>query len=140
MASIPIQGDFGVESPLTVVPPKKRGAKRVWYKPNHRSFGAFMKSDQMRDVTEEVARDIAVVATASVPAPSEETPADATDATYEVKRNAGLIKVGGNLRVKVVIEGRGRGAERAEFGGRGAKRYRTLAEAGSRFGDWKPVD
>lgn len=140
MARQLITGDSGLELPLRVIPPKPRGANRVWYKPNHRSFGAFMKSEQMRDVTADVAADIAAVATATQPPPSSDTDPDEVGATYTVKRESGNIKVGGNLRVRVDIEGEGPGVERAEFGTRGAKRYRTLAAAGSLFGDFKHTE
>ena len=133
MAGIPITGDFGIEFPLTVVAPKTRGAKRVWYVPNHRSFGAFMRSDQMRDVTEEVAHDIADVA-------AELSPKDTGDlaSSFTVKRNAGLMKVKGNLRVKVLVENRSRHAAPNEFGiGRVVRRHRMLLRAGARFGDVK---
>lgn len=134
-----ITGDFGIEEPLRVIPPKPRGVRRAWYKPNHRSFGAFMRSEQMRDVTTEVAKDVAVAATENAPPPSGDS--DAASATYEVKREAGIIKVSGNLRVKVEVVGKGREAERAEFAHRsGEGRYRNLARTASGFGDWKPLD
>lgn len=140
MARPVIPGNWDLVEPLKLVPPRP-GRRKVWYKPNNRSFGLFIKSEQMRDVTYEVARDVAIVATASFPAPSGDTPAAAaTPPTYEVKREAGFVKVGRNVRVRVIVEAQGEAAMRAEFGHRGAKRYRTLAEAASRFGDWKPVD
>lgn len=140
MARPTISGTWDIVEPLKLVPPRPRG-RRVWYKPNNRSFGLFIKSDQMRDATYEVARDVAVAATASFPAPSPNTPADAaTPPEYRVKREAGQIKVGRNIRVRVLIEASGPAATRAEFGHRGSARYRTLASAASRFGDWKPLD
>lgn len=141
MAGEVIPNPAGLEFPLRVVPPKPRGSGRVWYKPNHRSFGAFIKSEQMRDVTEEVAKDVAMAATSGAPAPSEKTPASHAAPVYTVKREAGLFKVGGNLRVKVEVIGKGSAAERAEFGLNGGDgRHRNLARAGSHYGDWKPVD
>lgn len=134
MAGVPIAGDFGIEFPLTVVAPKTRGAQRVWYVPNHRSFGAFMRSEQMRDVTEEVAKDIAHVA-------AELSPVDTGDlaSSFKVKREAGLMKVGGNLRVKVLVENNSDHAAANEFGiGRlGPRGRRMLLRAGARFGDTK---
>ena len=114
--------------------------QRVKYVPNNRSFGAFMKSEQIRGPVADVAAEIAALATATVPPPSANTDPDRAAASYEVEREAGLLLIGGNLRVMVRVEGTGDGVERAEFGSRGGKRYRTLANAGSRLGDWKPID
>ncbi len=137
MARALISGDFGIEEPLRVIPPKPRAARAAWYKPNHRSFGAFIRSEQMRDVTADVAQDIAATASATVPAPHADTDPDRVVATYSVVREAGLIKVSGNLRVRVFVHGDGEGVERAEFGGPRNKRYRNLAKAASKFGDWR---
>lgn len=140
MAGQPILGDFGVEFPLTVVPPKPRGSGRVWYRMNHRSFGAFMRSDQMRDVTEEVAEDIAALAAEYSPVSNRGGNQDGKRMRdqFTVKRNAGLLKVGGNLRVMVEVENRARSAAPNEFGTRRNKRHRMLGRAGAAFGDFKP--
>ncbi len=141
MAGQLIVGDFGgIEFPLRVVPPKTRGTRRVWYKPNHRSFGAFMKSDQMRDVTEEVAQDIAALARELSP---QSTRGGIQDGfrmrdQFKVERNAGLLKVGGNLRVRVIVSNDARSAAPNEFGTRNNKRQRMLGRAGAAFGDFKP--
>lgn len=135
MAGQPIPNTGNLEFPIRVVPPKPKGSGRAWYRPNHRSFGAFMKSEQMRDVTAEVAEDIGQLAAATQPAPSETDP-ERTGSTYTVQRESGLVKVAGNLRVRVDINGDGPGVERAEFGGSRWTRFRTLAAAASKFGDW----
>lgn len=140
MAGQPILGDFGIEFPIRVVPPKTRGSGRVWYKPNHRSFGAFMKSEQMRGVTVEVAEDIALLARQYTPT------GDSEDGhlrdNFQVKREAGLLKVGGNLRVKVEVFNDSEYAAAVEFGlsrsnriGTGGRRM--LLRAGAQFGDVK---
>jgi hypothetical protein len=129
----------GLEHPIEGVPRMPRG-QRVKYVPNHRSFGAFIKSEQMRKPTAEVAEDIAALASATQPPPHEDTDPDSVGATYKVKREGGLVKVGGNLRVRVYVEGTGPGVERAEFGTEGQVRYRTLGRAGAKFGDLKHTE
>ena len=124
----------GIEKPILGTPRMRKG-ERTRYVPNHRSFGAFMKSEQMRDVTTQVAEDIANTATGTQPPPTSDS--EHAGATYKVKRMAGFAKVAGNIRVRVLVEGRGDGVERAEFGTNGETRYRTLAAAGGKFGDFK---
>lgn len=133
----------GLEFPLTGKPRIPVG-KRAHYVPNHRSFGAFMKSEQMRDATAEVAQDIAITAAGKTP-----TGQDGTEhrglharvrAGFRVRREAGLIKVGGNLRVRVDVFNEEDGAGVVEFGARGLPRSRPLGEAGAAFGDFKPED
>lgn len=129
----------GIESPLTGVPRMRHG-QRVKYVPNHRSFGAFMKSDQMRDVTEEVAVDIAETAKGLSPVSTRGGDQEGRRMRdqFEVIRNAGLIKVDGNLRVKVEVVNGARSAAPNEFGTRRNKRHRMLGRAGAKFGDFKP--
>lgn len=121
----------------------RMGSRRVVYVPNHRSFGAFMRSDQMRDVTEEAARDIAGLAAAFTPEAKE----GALEHTglharvkggFKVKRGAGLIRVGGNLRVRVDVINDADGAALVEFGSRGVPRVRMLGRAGAVIGEFKP--
>ena len=125
--------------PLIGVPRMRRG-ETVRYVPNHRSFGAFMKSDQMRDVTEEVAGDIADTAKALSPVSSRGGDQDGRRMRdqFRVVRNAGQLKVGGNLRVKVEVVNGARSAAPNEFGTRRNKRHRMLGRAGARYGDFKP--
>lgn len=133
----------GLEKPIVGVPRMPSGT-RVMYVPNHRSFGAFMRSDQMRDVTEDVANDIALAAAALTPTKKggrirERTGLHArVKGGFRVKRDAGLMKVGGNLRVKVTVINSEPGAPLVEFGGRGLARRRMLGRAGAKFGDFKP--
>lgn len=132
--------DFGdLEKPILGTPRMRRG-QHVKYVPNHRSFGAFMRSDQMRDVTEEVAEDIADVAKQLSPVSSRggEQEGRRMRDRFEVVRQAGLLKVGGNLRVKVEVINNARSAAPNEFGTRRNKRHRMLGRAGARFGDFKP--
>lgn len=135
--------DFAdIEKPIVGHPRMRRGL-RSKYVPNHRSFGAFIRSEQMRDVTEEVAKDVMLDANATAPPPTEGTDPDRVGAAYKVTRQGGLIKVSGNLRVRVLVESLADdgAAARAEFGhNAGEGRYRHLANVGSRHGQWKPVD
>lgn len=109
--------------------------RRVWYKPDHRSFGAFIRSEQMRDVTAEVAGDIA--RTASELAPRSDGPGPHMADQFKVVREAGFMKVGGNIRVKVEVVNDDPAAPVNEFGGKHNKRHHMLARAGGMFGDWK---
>lgn len=136
MTGEPITGFDSIYEPIRVVPPKKRGSGRVWYKMNNRSFGAFMRSDQMRDVTVDVAEDIVPYAVALTPRSDGPGPHVADD--FKVKREAGLIRVAGNIRVRVDIENNNDAAAVNEFGGPNNRRVRMLARAASEFGDFKP--
>jgi hypothetical protein len=113
---------------------------RAKYVPNHRSFGAFLRSDQMRDVTEEVAKDIAGLAKEYSPESSRGGDQDGRRMKdqFVVERQAGLLKVGGNLRVQVIVSNNARSAAPNEFGTRRNKRHRMLGRAGAAFGDFKP--
>ena len=121
--------------------PRMRIGERVRYVPNHVSFGAFMKSQQMRDVTADVANDIA--ATAAAKTPSEKAGAKEhtglharVKAGYRVRKARGLLRVGGNLRVKVEVVNDADGSALVEFGAPGVPPSRSLGQAGSDFGDW----
>lgn len=129
----------GIEKPLTGIPRMSR-RQRVKYVPNHASFGAFMKSDQMRDVTEDVAKDIAAVAKSLSPQSSRggEQEGRRMRDQFRVVRNAGTLKVSGNLRVRVLVENPARSAAPNEFGTPRTKRHRMLGRAGAMFGDFKP--
>jgi hypothetical protein len=146
MAGQPIVGDFGLESPLTIVPPMPRGTRVAWYKPNHRSFGAFMRSEQMRGVTAEVAVDIAILAHQLTPVGTEPHDEGSDQRPlrdrFEMKREAGLMEVDGNLRVKVEVVNDAEYAAAVEFGLSrsnqiGARGRRMLLRAGAQFGDVK---
>ena len=132
----------GIEKPITATSVRFRRGQRAKYVPNHRSFGAFMRSDQMRDVTEEVAKDIAQEAKNLSPTSSRGGDQDGKRMRdqFKVERNAGLMKVGGNLRVKVIVSNNARSAAPNEFGTRKNKRHRMLGRAGAKFGDFKPED
>jgi hypothetical protein len=133
-------GDWdGIEKPILGVPKMRRG-ERVRYVPNHPSFGAFMKSDQVRDPTAEVAEDIALLAKEFSPQSKRGGDQEGRRMRdqFKVVKNAGFIKVSGNIRVKVEVENPARSAAPNEFGTRKNKRYRMLGRAGAVFGDFKP--
>lgn len=140
MAGEVIRGNYNLESPLTRVPPKRRGAKRVWYVPNHRSFGAFMRSEQMRSVTYEVSLDIADLAKEYSPVSQRGGDQDGKRMRdqFRVIRNVGNMRVGGNWRVMVWVVNDARSAAPNEFGTRNNNRHRMLGRAGAVFGDFKP--
>lgn len=128
-----------LEHPIAGTPRMRRG-ESVRYVANRRSFGAFLRSDQMRDVTEEVAKDIAEEARTLSPVSQRGGDQDGRRMRdqFKVVRNAGLLKVGGNLRVKVEVVNDARSAAPNEFGTRKNKRHRMLGRAGAKFGDFKP--
>lgn len=137
-----IPNPAGLHLPIRVVPPKPKGSGRVWYRPNHRSFGAFMKSDQMRDATEEVAEDIAERAAELSPVSQRGGQQDGKRMRdqFEVRAQAGFIKVAGNIRVVVEVENNARSAAPNEFGTSKNRRHRMLGRAGAEYGDFKPED
>lgn len=125
--------------PLTAVPKMRRG-EHVRYVPNHRSFGAFIKSDQVRDPVAEVAEDIAEAAEGFSPESSRGGAQEGKRMKdqFSVVKQAGFMKVGGNIRVKVEVVNPARSAAPNEFGTRKNKRHRMLGRAGALFGDFKP--
>lgn len=132
---------MGLVHPELGTPRMGRG-ERVRYVPNHRSFGAFIRSDQMRDATADAAQDIAALATAM--APSSDGGEDSegfrsrVKSGYRVQRAGGFLRVGGNYRVRVLVTNDVEGSALLEFGARGLKRYRVLGRAGAKIGTFKP--
>lgn len=126
---------------MTEIKPPAMGARRAVFRPNHKEFGQFILSDQMRDVTAEVAVDIAVLAGQF--APRRKNRGQVPDGTsmaerFRVNREAGTLKVERNLRVKVEVYNEATSAAPNEFGGKRNKRHRMLGRAGAAFGDFKP--
>lgn len=120
--------------------PRMLPGERVRYVPNHRSFGAFIKSDQMRDPTAEVAQDIALLAREFSPVSKRGGKQEGVRMRdqFRVIKEAGFIKVNRNIRVLVEIVNDARSAAPNEFGTRRNKRHRMLGRAGAAFGDFKP--
>lgn len=131
-----------LENPITATSVRFAPGQHAKYVPNHRSFGAFMRSDQMRDVTGDVADDIATLAAEPIPESSGGAGSTGLHSRvkhgFKVKRMAGLMKVAGNLRVRVDVVNDADGSALLEYGGRGLKRMRMLGRAGALFGDFKP--
>lgn len=121
-------------------PPKKMGRRRAIYKPNHSledGIGGLMRSEQMRRPTAAAAKDIAQLAAAFTPRSAGPGPhlADA----FEVEREAGLMKVSGNLRVQVNVVNKMRYAAAVEFGQGESDGRRMLGRAGAVIGEFKPT-
>lgn len=131
--------DQPLEFPLTGVPKMRRG-EHVRYVPNHRSFGAFIKSDQIRDPVAEVAEDMAEAAKGFSPESQRGGNQDGLRMRdqFSVEKNAGFIKVAGNIRIMVEIFNPARSAAPNEFGTKKNKAHRMLGRAGAMFGDFKP--
>ena len=126
-------------------------ARNAWYKENHESFGAFILSEGMRDVTAEVAHDIAALARRYAPRRrSGVTPDGAAMADqFRVNREAGTFRIDKYTRVMVEVFNSARSAAPNEFGVTDGtvgedgdptrnKRHRMLGRAGAAFGDFKP--
>lgn len=115
-------------------------ARHARYVRNKKEFGEFMRSEQMREVTNEVAQDIAAMAAANTPRSkrkrNKRSPHLADN--FKVKRNAGLIKVSRSRRVLVEVYNPSRHAGAVEFGHRGKRGRRMLGKAGAAHGDFKP--
>lgn len=108
--------------------------RRAWYEPDHDSFGRFILSDQMRDVTKAAAKDIRDIATAT--APRSKGPGPHMADQYEVS-TSGVIVIGGNPRVMCEVVNPDRAAAPNEFGTKNNKRRRTLGRAGALIGEFK---
>lgn len=121
----------GIEHPITATSVKFTPGQRAKYVPNHRSFGAFMKSEQMRDVTEEIANDIADLAKQFSPTSTRggDQEGRRMKDQFKVVREAGFIKVSGNVRVRVLVINEARSAAPNEFGTSKNKAHRMLARA-----------
>lgn len=120
--------------------PRMRQGERVRYVPNHRSFAKFIKSDQVRDPTAEVAEDIAALAKELSPTSTRggDQEGRRMKDRFKVVKAAGFMKVSGNIRVKVEIVNDARSAAPNEFGTKRNKAHRMLGRAGAAFGDFKP--
>lgn len=96
-----------------------------------------MLSEQMRDATAEVATDIANV-TASKSARGEGPGPHMAD-QWAVNREAGIRKVGRNLRVQVTVFNPDIAAAAQEFGNgpRRGQRTRLLGRTAATFGDFR---
>lgn len=111
----------------------------VEFRPDHKSFGEFIRSEQVRDPVEEVSKDIADLA--GQYAPRRKDRGNVKEGTamadrFRVQRMAGFINVAGNSRVKVTVYNTAASAAPNEFGNKRTKRHRMLGRAGAAFGDF----
>lgn len=120
--------------------PKFRPGERAKFVPDHKSFGRFIRSKQMRDAVVEVAEDIADLAGHYAPRRKKGRPPEGTAMAdqFKVNRNAGTLKVHRAHRVKVEVFNSARSAAPNEFGGKHNARHRMLGRAGAAYGDFKP--
>lgn len=116
-----------------------RGPKVV-YRPNHKSFGEFILSDQMRKPVVEVAYAIAHLAGEYAPKRKDRgrvpdgVPTLAS--SFKVEENAGRLKVDRAFRVKVEVYNEQKAAAPMEFGNDHVKGVRMLGRAGAAHGDF----
>ena len=114
--------------------------RRVVFRPDHVEFGEFILSEQVRDAVADVAADIAGMAGDLAPRRKSGGPPAGTAMAdqFHVNREAGVIQVAGNMRVKVEVFNDARSAAPNEFGSKRNRRHRMLGRAGAHYGDFKP--
>lgn len=108
--------------------------KYIRYKPDHKSIGQFIRSEQVRKPTAEVANAIAnEVAAASH---RSNKPGEHMADKWAVLREAGFREVAGNVRVRVDVFNPDIAAAMNEFGSKSTPRRRTLARVAALYGDF----
>lgn len=128
----------GIVSPITAESVRFAPGEHAKYVANNSSFGKFMRSGRMRDVTAKIADEIAKMAASLAPRSTGEGPHMADE--FEVEKDAGYLEVGGNSRVLVRVVNNSDHAAVNEFGGKHNKKSRMLGRAGAMFGDYKPEE
>lgn len=110
----------------------------VRYVADNESFGRFILSDQIRKPVVEVATKIAERAGELSPKRKSRGTVDPNplSESFRVKPEAGVIKVGRNVRVKVEVYSESRAAAPMEFGNKRVRGHRTLGRAGAEYGDF----
>jgi hypothetical protein len=145
MADFPIPADWDNR------PPPKGFNRGVYarFRPDHKSFGKFILSDQVRDPVHEIAEAIMLTAKANTPRAPEHRrgrrvfrnsgvgPPPHMQDLYRVERNAGTIKVDKAFRVKVEVHNDDPESALVEFGSAYNVARHMLARAGAAFGDYK---
>lgn len=105
---------------------------RSSYRPNKKSFGAFMRSDQVFIPVKQIALDIRNVARATA---RKKTGALARG--YKVNERKELLSINGAPRAIAKVVNSDPAAVPDEFGNSRQKGNRTLRKAASKFGDMK---
>jgi hypothetical protein len=111
---------------------------KVRYKPNNKSFGAYMKSDQVHKLAVAAAEDIMLIAAFLAP---KNTTSYAR--AFRVNRRTGLIKLRGvNPRRYATVYNSDKAAAPVEFGGRRKrqKAEHVLLRAGAHVGQVRTDD
>lgn len=121
-------------------PPKLNPRTYAFFRPDRKSFQEFLLSEQMRDPTTEVAREIMALAKTLTPR-SKDGGSHMQD-DFDVEREGGVLTVGDSFpypRVMVIINNSNGGSAAVEFGNSRNHRpgRRMLARAGAAFGDFK---
>lgn len=123
--------------------------RKVGYYPDHKSFGAFMLSEQARKPAIQAAGDIALIAkaTAARSTPGEKGSGDGTHLAdrYQVNENTAPVVVAGNPRVGAEVFNDAVYSARYEFGdaekqgrvqaGNHGPGSRNLRKAGGKIGE-----
>lgn len=120
-------------------PPKLNPRTYAFFRPDRKSFQEFILSEQMRDPTAEVARDIMALAKSKTPRGSDGSDGHIAD-SYELIREGGTMVVGDSFpypRVAVEIVNLHPRAAALEFGNKRSAKRRMLGSAGAAFGDLK---
>jgi hypothetical protein len=118
-------------------PPPAMTRRVALFRPDHKSFGKFILSEQMRDPVVEICRELIVpLARQNTPRGPERGQRHMAD-RYKVVREGGTMKVDRALRVVVRVENDDPASAAVEFGGRFNKRRRMLGRAAATVGDMK---
>jgi len=120
-------------------PPKLNPRTYAFFRPDRKSFQEFILSEQMREPTAEVARDIMALARKLTPRGKDSSDGHIQD-SYVLVREAGTMVVGDSFpypRVEVDIVNTHPRSAALEFGNARSKKVRMLGRAGAAFGDLK---
>lgn len=123
-------------------PPPAMGRRAVVYREDHKSFGRFILSEQVRDPVEEIARELIM------PLAIKNTPRSGGGVrvvkgkviphmqdAYKVIREAGTLKVHRARRVMVKVVNTSNHSAAVEFGNKITRPRRPLGRAGAAIGD-----
>ena len=109
--------------------------RRRGYKPDHKSFGAFMLSEQARKPVARIAHELIIpLAVAKTPRSAEDKEHMADN--YKVNESTAPVVAGGNPRVGVEVYNDVRHAAAVEHGVGKKKGARPLGKAGAAVGDF----